>query len=176
MNHLIHQVERFIIAQDFPLVMIDEEDLKILKELRKDSRLTTRETGKKTGISAATVSRRLNKLVKEGFIKRFTIEPDWKKIGFSVLAYVLINVDYHDAKKRKSTQDFTAQELKKHPLVFDSCTITGSKDMVLKIRAKDNEELHNLINYLRSFEGVLSTETLVVLYEASDHDNVFEKG
>ena len=155
--------------------MMAEEDMKILKELKKDSRLTTREIAKRIKSSAATVHRKLNNLVKEGYIKQFTIEPDWKKLGKTTLAYVLINVDYPHLKRKKLSQDTVAERLKHHPFVFDSVTITGRKDLVVKIRVKDIEELNKFINFLRNFEGVQQTETLVVLYEASNIDNPFDE-
>ena len=58
--------------------MVDKEDLGILKELKRDSRQTTREIAQKIKSSAATVHRRLNNLVKDGYIKQFTIVPDWE--------------------------------------------------------------------------------------------------
>ena len=154
--------------------MLSEDDMGILKELKKDSRLSTREIAKKIKSSAATVHRRLNKLIKEGYIKSFTYRPDWEKIGLNTLSYVLINVDYPYIKKNKLSQDTVAERLMKHPSVFDCVTVTGRKDLVLKVRVKDTAALNKFINFLRTFEGVQQTETLVVLYHAPNHDNPFD--
>ena len=160
----------------FPtLPMVDEQDFKILKELKLDSRLTTRQIAKRTKLSSATVHRRIINLVKDGVIKQFTIEPDWRKLGMNTVAYVHINVDYALLKKQKKTQDAITDSLKKHPSVITANTITGGKDILLKIRLKDSEQLHKFINYLRTCEGVMQTETSVVLYESERHDNPFDK-
>ena len=155
--------------------MISDEDMAILKELKKDSRQTTREIAKKIKSSAATVHRRLNNLIKEGYIKQFTIVPDWEKLGKTTLAYVLINIDYPYVKRKKLSQDTIADRLIMHPFVFDSVTITGRKDLILKVRVKDTFELSKFINFLRNFEGVQMTETLVVLHSAPNNDNPFDE-
>ena len=131
--------------------MLSEEDTGILKELKKDSRLTTREIAKKIKSSAATVHRRLHKLVEDGYIKQFTYVPDWEKLGKTTLAYVLINIDYPHVKRKKLSQDTVAEKLIKHPFIFECVTVTGRKDLVLKVRVKDSNELSKFINFLRNF-------------------------
>ena len=155
--------------------MPSKEDMDILKELKKDSRLTTREIAKRIKSSAATVHRRLNNLIKEGYIKQFTIVPDWQKLGKTTMAYVLINIDYPYVKRKKLSQDIMADRLIKHPLVFDAVTVTGRKDLILKVHVKDTAELNKFINFLRNFEGVQMTETLVVLHAAPRYDNPFDE-
>jgi len=155
--------------------MLSEEDMGILKELKKDSRLTTREVAKRIKSSAATVHRKLRNLIKEGYIKQFTYEPDWEKLGKGTSAYVLINVDYAYVKRKHLSQNVIANRLKKHPFVFECDTLTGRKDLIIKIRVKDTEELDRFIIYLRTFEGVQQTETLVVLHHTPNHDNPFEE-
>ena len=155
--------------------MISDEEMAILKELKKDSRLTTREIAKRIKSSAATVHRKLNSLIKDGYIKQFTIEPNWEKIGKTALAYVLINIDYQYCKRHKLSQDTMADRLINHPFVLDAVTVTGRKDIILKVRVQDTNELNKFINFLRNFDGVQMTETLVVLHGAPNNDNPFDK-
>ncbi|HLG23497.1 MAG TPA: Lrp/AsnC family transcriptional regulator [Candidatus Nanoarchaeia archaeon] len=154
--------------------MLNEDDFRILKELRRDSRLTTRELGKLTKLSAATVHRRMTRLVGEGYIRQFTIIPDWKKVEKTMLAYILVNIDNQLLKRKNMRQDDMADILKKHPFIFDCATITGRNDVIMKVRAKDTNELNRFINWLRGIEGVLRTETVVTLYEALKDDNPFD--
>ena len=155
--------------------MLAADDFAILKELKKDSTLYTREIAKNTKLSHATVNRRLHRLEDDGVIKKFTIEIDWEKIGRPMLAYVLINIDYPDVKKKKLSQDTVAERLIKHPYVQDCVTVTGRKDLIIKVRVHDNKELNRFINFLRGFEGVQMTETMPVLFEAPNHDNPFDQ-
>ena len=155
--------------------MIDNEDLSILKELKRDSRQTTRDIGRILEVSSTTIHRRLNNLIKNGYIKQFTIVPDWNKLERETLAFIMISVDYDHIKKKKAQQAEIAEKLRKHPFVFDAATITGSKDLLIKVRAKDTKELDQFINYLRKVPGIHRTETLVVLHEATRYDNPFDK-
>jgi len=171
-----HNIEKYIYFKTLPLKnMLSEEDSGILKELKKDSRLSTREIAKKIKSSAATVHRKLRNLIKEGYIKQFTYEPDWRKLGKNTSAYILINMDYPYVKRKKLSQDVIANRLKNHPFVFECDTVTGRKDIMIKVRVKDTDELNKFIIYLRNFEGIQQTETLVVLYHTPNCDNPFDK-
>ncbi len=59
---------------------------KLLLELIKNSKRSDRELAKVLGVSQATVSRMRNDLIKNGWIKQFTIIPDLAKMGFEILA------------------------------------------------------------------------------------------
>jgi DNA-binding Lrp family transcriptional regulator len=62
-------------------------ELRLLSELMKNSRRSDRELAKVLRISQPTVSRVLKRLEKEGFIKGFTIIPDFSKIGFQIMSF-----------------------------------------------------------------------------------------
>lgn len=63
-----------------------EIEWKIISELMKNSRLSDRELAKKIGSSQPTVTRARNRLEKEGYIKEYTMIPDFRKLGFEILA------------------------------------------------------------------------------------------
>jgi DNA-binding Lrp family transcriptional regulator len=67
---------------------LKDAELKLLSELMKNSRRSDRELAKAVGVSQPTVSRTIKKLEKEGYIKEFTIIPDFKKLGFQILTIV----------------------------------------------------------------------------------------
>jgi len=53
---------------------------KLISELMKDSRRSDRELAQAIGVSQPTVSRTIKKLEKEGYIKEYTIIPDFHKL------------------------------------------------------------------------------------------------
>jgi DNA-binding Lrp family transcriptional regulator len=59
----------------------------------KDSRRSDRELAKAIGVSQPTVSRTIKKLQKEGIIKEYTMIPDFRKLGFEILAITFLAVD-----------------------------------------------------------------------------------
>lgn len=60
--------------------------IRLLAELLKNSKKSDRELAKVLGMSQPTVSRLRSNLVKEGFVQEFTVIPDFKKMGFEILA------------------------------------------------------------------------------------------
>jgi DNA-binding Lrp family transcriptional regulator len=67
-------------------------ELRIVSELMKNSRRSDREIAKAIGISQPTVSRTIAKLEKEGVIREYTAIPDFRKLGYSLVAITLGNV------------------------------------------------------------------------------------
>jgi DNA-binding Lrp family transcriptional regulator len=63
-----------------------ERELRILSELMKNSKQSDRELAKKLRVSQATVTRTRAKLEKQGFIKEYTIIPDFSKLGYKIMA------------------------------------------------------------------------------------------
>lgn len=149
--------------------MVGVEDLKILNVLRQNSKLSVREISKRTKIPSTTVHTRLQKLKKDGVIKRYSVEFDMEKLGRPTLAYVNINVDYPYVKKKKLGQNIISDRLLKHPNVEASSAVTGRVDLIVKVRVKNIKELDKFINFLRNEEGIQRTETLVVLHDSQDN-------
>jgi DNA-binding Lrp family transcriptional regulator len=65
-------------------------ELKLICELMKNSRRSDRELAKAIGTSQPTVTRIRNRLEKEGYIKEYTMLPDFKKLGFEIMALMLV--------------------------------------------------------------------------------------
>jgi DNA-binding Lrp family transcriptional regulator len=74
------------------VLFLKDTELKILIELLKNSRRSDREISKAVGLSQPTVSRTINKLKQEGYIKEFTIIPDFKKLGFQIMSVIISKV------------------------------------------------------------------------------------
>lgn len=70
--------------------------LKLLAEFLKDSKRSDRELANILRVSQPTVSRIRSKLVKEGLVQEFTVIPDFKKIGFEILAISCVKLKMTD--------------------------------------------------------------------------------
>jgi len=85
--------------------------LKLLAELMKNSKTSDREVATKLGVSQPTVSRIRAKLEKEGYIKEYTLIPDFQKLGFEIMAVTLIKLkkelnEEELERMRKYARDF----------------------------------------------------------------------
>jgi DNA-binding Lrp family transcriptional regulator len=67
-----------------------ELERKLIAELIKNSRRSDRELAKAVGCSQPTVSRMIKRLEKEGYIKEYTMIPDFHKLGYEIMALTFI--------------------------------------------------------------------------------------
>lgn len=65
---------------------------RLLIKLLGNSKESDRKLAKKLGVSQPTVTRTRSKLEREGFIKSYTIMPDWRKLGFEILALTFVKM------------------------------------------------------------------------------------
>ncbi len=135
----------------------DSKDLLILEHLEKDAGMTTKKLAATLGMPQTTVHNRVRKLKQRGIIQKYVAILDHKKLGKALTAYVLLDIDYmnHDELFRK---------LSNTPSVREVSAVTGSNDIIMKVRAKNAEELGEIVlKNLRRMGGVTRTETMLVL-------------
>lgn len=137
---------------------MDDTDFKIVYALKENSRITASELSKKVNMSIPAVTERIKKLEQSGVICKFTINIDYKKIGFRLLAYILLNIE--------SSRHI--QQFEKDILLFSEVTevsrITGEYDFMIKIMVSDLIALDDFISCkLKGLDGVLKTNTLIIL-------------
>ena len=119
---------------------------------------------KKINAPLSTVHFRMKKLEKEGIIKYYKGEIDWKKAGFTLTAFVLISVDKSLLTKVKRTQDDILKELLQVMYVREGYITTGDADLLVKVIARDSGHLKEILfDYIDLKEGVVKTTTMIIL-------------
>ena len=137
--------------------VIDEINLKIINILNKDSSLPFVEIAKQIGISDATVHIRVRRLIAAGIIKKFTIALDNNKLGYDHLAFMGINIE-------PGTADEVTNSLSSIEEVLEIHEMHGRFDLLLKIRAKDLEEMRDIVvNKIRKLPRIIETELMTAL-------------
>jgi len=140
---------------------IDLLDKKILRILSKNARAAYKEVADECGVSRAAVHQRVMKRMEDGTImgSGFYINP--KYLGYSTCTYVGINLE------RGNMYKDVVKKLEKIPEIVECHFTTGSYTMLLKLYAKDNEQLMDLLNNkIQTIPGVVSTETLISLEQS----------
>lgn len=142
--------------------VLDKKDLEVLEILKSHGKWTTQKISKKTLIPVTTVHNRIKKMEAMGIIKGYTAVLDHKKLGKTVSAFILANIKAeHKAGERSSA---LLEELDKLNEVEEVFAVTGSTDMILKVRVEDTDRLNEFIlKNLRNIEGISDTQTLVIL-------------
>lgn len=112
---------------------LDPYDLRILEALQHDGRLSNVELGERVNLSASQVSRRVSRLVEDGYIRRFQAVLDPLKIGIGLTAYCLITLKIHG---EGGMGDFH-RRVKALPEILECQALTGEADYLLKIAVPD---------------------------------------
>ncbi len=145
-------------------MIIDEKDLRVLEELKQNSKRTTQQLAKKLNIPITTIHNRIKKMEKQGLIKGYTVMLDHKKLDKPILSYILVTAVSMLPTGKKILQEDVAQSIKKLPVVEEVSIMTGGTDILIKARLKDVDELNDfLIKKLRRIDGVDKTQTMIVL-------------
>jgi DNA-binding Lrp family transcriptional regulator len=94
-------------------------DLKLIAELMRNSKQSDRELAKKLGVSQPTVTRTRTRLEKEGYIKEYTLIPDFRKLGFEIMALNLIKLTKEPSKEElKKLVEFGHEYEKRNPFAL----------------------------------------------------------
>ncbi|MEM4240171.1 MAG: Lrp/AsnC family transcriptional regulator [Candidatus Woesearchaeota archaeon] len=146
------------------MAKLDENDIKLLRLIQEDSKLSIQELSKETGLPPTTVHNRTKRMEKEGIIRKYTAEINWSKAGRQVLAYVLVSVEYILPTGGRVQQEDAAKEIRGMEGVEEVSILTGGADLLVKVRAKDLGELNEfVVRKLRNVQGVDKTQTMIVL-------------
>jgi DNA-binding Lrp family transcriptional regulator len=134
---------------------LDRIDEQILQILRKDSRAAFVEIAPLVGLSEAAVRRRVQNLVEQGTIRKFTIEVDEPQTTTSAITYVSVSPSSPTADVSRALKAVHGVET-----IYET---TGPFDIAAIIRGASISEVNKSVEEIRRIEGVLKTETTIVL-------------
>ena len=141
---------------------LDSLDKKILRLIAEDARIPFLEVARVCNVSGAAIHQRIQKLTTLGIIKgsQFIIDPE--KIGYETCAYIGLYL------KNPEHFDRVVEELKKIPEVVECHYTTGGFDMFIKIYARNNHHLLNIIHDKLQPLGLSRSETVISFNAAID--------
>lgn len=130
---------------------------KILRKLYINSRTTYKELGKQCGTSSVTCYNKVQEMVENGIIKRFTIDVDHKQLGYEL--EVLLEL-----KVKRGLPRPVALKMYKLPHVEDVWEITGDTDLIVRAYFKNVDELNDFLHMLgNNYPEIENVITHVVL-------------
>jgi Lrp/AsnC family transcriptional regulator for asnA, asnC and gidA len=141
----------------FDYDLLDDINLKILDKLGEDSSTPFVEIARQIGISDATVHIRVRRMVDAGIINKFTLSVDNGRLGYDHLAFMGINTEPGSVESVIADLSFVDEVLEIHEM-------HGTFDLMLKIRAKNLEQMRDIVeNKIRTLPHILETELMPVL-------------
>jgi Lrp/AsnC family leucine-responsive transcriptional regulator len=145
---------------------VDRIDLKILRALQKDGRISNADLAQAVDVSAATCHRRTQRLLEEGYVSQVRAMIDPKKINRGALVMVGVVLD---RSTRESFADFE-KAVAKLKFVLDCHLVAGDFDYFLKIRVEDMADFNRIHGeQLIALPGVRQTRTFFVMKEVVDN-------
>lgn len=149
---------------------LDKLDEQILKMIAQDARIPFLEVARACKVSGAAIHQRIQKLTATGILKgsQYVIDPE--KIGYETCAYIGLFL------KDPESFEGVLKALKEIPEVVECHFTTGKYDMFIKIYARNNAHMLNIIHDKLQPLGLSRTETLISFHEAVNRQMPIPKG
>ena len=139
---------------------LDKLDLKILKILQENSKITNLELSKRIGLSPAPTLERVKKLEQSGIIQSYHANVDPALLGLNVKTFVLVSLAW---QKPNALENFITK-VKAIPEITECYIITGDADFILKIVCKDIPNYEKLLyKTLSQIDEIERLKTLMTL-------------
>ncbi|MDE6556686.1 MAG: Lrp/AsnC ligand binding domain-containing protein [Duncaniella sp.] len=143
---------------------IDNLDRKILDIVMRNARIASKDVAQECGVSRAAIHQRIQRMIDLNVITGSGYNVDPKVLGYRTCTYIGINL------ARGAMYREVVPQLEKIPEVAECHFTTGPYTMLIKLFARDNEHLMDLLNNrIQMIDGVTGTETLISL------DNAFTR-
>ena len=149
-------------------VKLDQIDLRILKDLQAEGRITNVELASRVGISAPPCLRRVRALEEAGYIKGYHAKLDGEMLGFEVMFFALVGLDSQSEAVLESFEKMVAT----WPEVRECHMARGPHDFVLKLVARNTSHENELTRRLTGSPHVARVLTVQVIRTSTGRPGV----
>jgi DNA-binding Lrp family transcriptional regulator len=153
------------------VISTKDTSLKLISELMKNSRRSDRELAKVVGVSQPTVSRLISKLEKEGFIKEYTMIPDFRKLGYELVALTFVRLRNLTPEELEKARQRTRTDMETAPpeIVWFEKGMGAGSDGVLASFHKDYASYLKLRERMKAYPFIESSESFLINLKGEIH-------
>jgi Lrp/AsnC family leucine-responsive transcriptional regulator len=137
------------------MTQLDPTDLKILRALQQDGRLSNAEIADTVALSASPCLRRLRRLEADGVISGYRPQLNRQAIGLGMTLFVQIKLHDHSADSLAGFE----QAILAMPAVINAHTVSGSADYLLEVVAVDLADYDRWIRQVQALAMVREIES-----------------
>jgi len=138
----------------------DKIDLKILKLLQENGRITNLQLSTSIGLSPAPTLERVRKLENAGFLKSYHALVDEEKLGLGIKSFIQVSLDFHT---HDAIPGFV-EAVKAIPEVTECHHVTGNCDFVLKVYVRDIKAYESVImDKISKIPFVKTFQTMMIM-------------
>ncbi|MGE4318904.1 MAG: Lrp/AsnC family transcriptional regulator [Deferribacterales bacterium] len=136
---------------------IDETDKLILNMLVENGRTSYADIAKAAGMKSPSVIDRIKRLETLGIIRNYTVDIDYKQLGYDIIAFIGISID-----NAKHIEDFESMIKTLDTDILGCHHVTGDFTFLLHVTTNNTDSLSRLIKKIRNVPGVDKTNTILV--------------
>ncbi|MBD5200174.1 MAG: winged helix-turn-helix transcriptional regulator [Bacteroidales bacterium] len=137
---------------------IDKLDKKILQIVMRNARIPSKDVAHECGVSRAAIHQRIQRMIDLGIITGSGYHVNHNLLGYSTCTYIGVKLE------RGAMYREVVPELEKIPEIVECHYTTGPYSMFIKLFARDNAHLMELLNdKIQTIPGITGTETLISL-------------
>lgn len=139
-------------------VALDAVDIRLLRLLSRDARLSQRSLARELNMSAPAIAERLARLERQHVVTGYGVRVDWAALGYQTTVYLTITAvpGYQ--------LGLIMDELAGIAEIDEVLLVTGPFDMLVRLRARDERHLRDLLlNRIWQIEGIQRTETSLTI-------------
>ena len=134
---------------------MDKTDSRILEVLKRDARKPYTEVAEEVGTSEGTVRNRVESMVEDGVIRRFTVSTSVGNVRAMIEVEVDVDVETSEVSDRVVDWDGV-------DFVWE---VSGDEDIIVVVDVADTSEVNDLITRMRQQDETVSTRTRLILDE-----------
>ena len=139
---------------------LDAIDLKILRELQREGRMTNVELAERVGISAPPCLRRVRKLEEAGVIEGYHAMLNARKLGFDIVAFCMVGLKHQSESQLKAFATATGE----WQMVRQAWIMSGESDFMLHCVAENLTQFQDfVIEVLTAHENVDTVKTMLTI-------------
>lgn len=144
------------------MTALDPYERKIIRELQQDASLTTAELAERIGLSPSPCWRRVDRLEREGVIRKRVALVDRRKVGLNAHIFAQVKLNAHG---RANLDEFSTA-IRGFPEVLDAYVLMGTVDFMLRIVAEDIDAYERFFfEKLSKLPGIQEINSVVALSE-----------
>jgi Lrp/AsnC family leucine-responsive transcriptional regulator len=144
---------------------LDKIDLKILRILQENSKITNLDLSKKIGLSPAPTLERVKKLEQTNVVESYHAKVNPQAIGLNVKTFVLVSL----AWQKENALNHFLDKIREIEEITECYIITGEADFLVKIVCKDIPTYEQLLfKTLSQIEEIERLRTLMTLSTVKD--------
>ncbi len=145
---------------------LDAIDLRILKLLQQNAKLTNKEIAATIGMTITPVYERIKRMEESGFIRSYVALLDKEKMGFALVAYCNVSLKQHTQAYLENFE----KEIRAIPEVTECYHIAGMYDYLLKAVVKDMQAYQQfIVNKLAKLDNIGTVQSSFVMKEIIEY-------